>query len=92
MIKLKNDYEKACNNYVKSFCEKQDMEFYGWVDNKVGEIALCNDFYFNLFDIVWDINSNQPKYRIIDWYYEVMEYPEKSINYYNWTKKYLWFR
>lgn len=84
--KLKKQYELVCNQYVDLFCKKQDMSFNGWVGNTIGGIALCNDFYFNFHDIVWDINSNQPKGSIIDWYYDNLENTEKSINYYSYTK------
>jgi hypothetical protein len=58
----------------------------GWVNNDVGGIVLCSDFYFNLHDIILDINSEQPKGQIIDWYYENLDSPEKTINYYSYTK------
>lgn len=83
---LKETYDFACNEYVKKFCNKQEMTNEGWVNDDVGGIALCSDFYFNLHDIVWDINSKQPKGQIIDWYYENLDNPEKSINYYSYTK------
>lgn len=86
MEELKNRYETACNEYVKLFCAKQEMEFEGWIADIIGEIACCNDFFFNFHDIVWDINSEQPKGMIIDWYYSCLESTEKAINYYSYTK------
>ena len=62
------------------------MDFIGWVADIVGGIASCNDFYFNFQDIVWDINSKQPKGAIVDWYYDNLDIPKKSINYYSYTK------
>lgn len=84
---LKETYEFACNEYVQKFCNKQEMTNEGWVNGDVGCIALCSDFYFNLHDIVWDVNSKQPKGQIIDWYYENLYTPEKAINYYSYTKR-----
>ena len=49
---LKETYEFACNEYVQKFCNKQEMTNEGWVNDDVGGIALCSDFYFNLHDIV----------------------------------------
>ena len=83
---LKKRYEFLCNEYVRLFCEKQEMDFECWVAGVVGQIACCNDFYFNFQDIVWDVNFNQPKGAIIDWYYENLDFPEKSINYFSYTK------
>jgi hypothetical protein len=83
---LKTQYENVCNEYIKKFCKKQEMEFEGWVGDSVGGVACCNDFFFNFQDIVWDINSKQVKGTIVNWYYENLEFIEKSINYYSYTK------
>lgn len=84
--KLKEQYEFVCNEYVNAFIKKQSMSFNGWVGDEIGGIALCNDFYFNFQDIVWDVNTKQPKGSIVDWYYQNLDTPEKSINYYSYTK------
>lgn len=86
MTRLQNKYESVCNEYIDAFIKKQSMSFEGWVGDTIGGIALCNDFYFNFQDIVWDINSKQPKGSITDWYYQNLDAPEKSINYYSYTK------
>ncbi len=83
---LQEHYEKVCNDYVFLFCLKQGMVFDGWVSDLVGSIAFCDDYFFAFSDIVWDVNSSQPKGTITDWYHENMELPEKSINYFSYTK------
>lgn len=84
---LKQKYEDVCNEYVQEFCKKQGMSFEFWVD-AVGGILLCSDCYLNFTDIVWDINSNQPKGRIIDWYNEVLEqHPNETVNYFTYCKQ-----
>jgi len=82
--KLKHDYETACNAYLKAFCEKQEMDFMFWVADEIGSIALCSDFYFNMSDIKFDIDTEQPKGFIIEWYDECLENPDKAINYYSY--------
>ena len=79
-------YEKVCNEYIKQFCQKQDMEFDIWISNIVGGTAFIGDYFFNFQDIVWDINSNQPKGCIINWYNDNLIDLTKSINYYSYTK------
>ena len=59
-MNLKEKYEKVCNEYVEEFCKKQDMEFMFWVADVVGNVVCCSVFYFNLYCIVWDVNSKQP--------------------------------
>lgn len=84
--KLKQIYEKACNDYVAIFIEKQEMDFDFWVGQEVGGIASCGDFFFNFSDIAYDINTNQPKGLIIDWYYDNLGNQDKMINYCSYTK------
>lgn len=84
---LKSQYEFVCNEYVKTFCDKQNMCFNEWVANQIGTIAYCNDFYyFDFQDIMLDVNSNQPKGEIVDWYFENLEVENKHINYLSYTK------
>jgi hypothetical protein len=61
-------YEKSCNLLVIKFCQKQGLTFEYWVADRVGEIVLCSDFFFNLSDIVFDLKTKQPKGKIIEWY------------------------
>ena len=83
---LKQQYEHACNEYVRQFCSKQELEFDGWVGNDVGGVCMCGDYFFNIHDIVWDMNSNQQKGLILKWSDECVEFPMQSINYYSYTK------
>ncbi len=84
--KLKKKYESCCNDYVAKFCKKQGLESDGWVAEDIGGIVLCGDYFFNFQDIVWDVNSKQPKDLIFDWYNESLEYPKKAINYYSYSQ------
>ena len=84
--KLKKQYEGCCNQYAKAFCKKQGFEFDGFVGDDIGGIVMCNDMFLNLHDVVWDVNSNQPKGLISEWYYSCFEDPQNSINYFAYTK------
>lgn len=85
--KLKKQYEFVCNEYVTKFCNKQELDFDGWVGDNIGCIAYFGDvFFFNFQDIVWDINTKQKKGLIIEWLYESIDNAENSINYYSYTK------
>jgi hypothetical protein len=66
--KLKNRYYEICNEIVSEFCKKQEMEFDSWVGDRVGEIALIGDYYLNFSDILQDLNTNQEKWFIFQWY------------------------
>lgn len=83
---LKSNYENVCNEYIKVFKKKQDIDFDGWVGNEIGGIAsFCGQYFFNISDIVWDINSNCRKGLILRWQEDCIEDVSKAINYYSYS-------
>ena len=93
MTRLQEEYNAVVNKYLLLFKRKQEIDFEGWVGDFVGEIATFGDMFFNFDDIRLDIDTDQPKDQIIDWYWETIEnnpdYPEskeKLINYKSWCK------
>ena len=89
--KLKVQYEDVCNEYIRRFCEKQDIEFDGWVGNEVGGIAsfICQ-YFFTIDDITLDMNTNQPVGLILDWQsdgvdYNIFNETPQNINYKSYT-------
>jgi hypothetical protein len=77
---LRQHYENICNAYVNEFCAKQEMDLNGWIGGEVGGVTECSDFFFDFRDIVRDIDTEQPKGLIIDWYYDNLE-GRRFINY-----------
>ena len=66
--KLKIQFEKCCNEYIKQFAKKQGLEFDYWIGDEVGGIASFIDQYvFNLDDIRYDLEENIPKGEILEW-------------------------
>jgi hypothetical protein len=87
--KLKKQHEKVCNDYIKAFCKKQDLEFQFWVADIVGEIACFGDIYFFDFtEIVHDIKTEQPPEKIIQWVHERLESSNNFPDYYLYTKSF----
>jgi len=85
--KLQNKYESVCEKYIQVFSKKQDVEFDGWIGGQIGGIAeFIGQYFFNFQDIVWDINSKQPKGTILQWQDDCLENAPKSINYFSYTK------
>ena len=78
----KESYELICNDYVKEFAKKQKIEFEYWVGDDIGDRAFfnCSELSFSFDEIRHDIDTNQPKGLIIDWYYGCVE-NEKNMNY-----------
>jgi len=89
--KLKEQYEFVCNEYIHKFTEKQDLPFDYWIGDDVGGIAsFIEQYFFNLHDIIYDINTNQPKGLILQWQDDTLENHSEnenvSINYYSYSK------
>jgi hypothetical protein len=84
-IELKKRYEKIVNEYTKIFAKKQELELDYWVAGCIGDVGAFGDYYFSFSDIYYDVNSNQPKWQILDWHDESVESKEK-INYYSYSR------
>jgi len=89
MIALQKNLKKAIDDYITAFEKKQDIEFEQFVDDSIIGIVVFADYYFNMSDIVLDINANQPKDSIFNWYNETIDAAmaeKQTINYLSWTK------
>lgn len=79
--KLLENYEKAVNEIIDYFCEKQDLDFEYWAGDCVGEVACFGDIFLNFDDIIHDLKNDAPKGLIIDWYFEQLDNERININY-----------
>jgi len=84
MNELKKKLEGVIGEYIKSFEEKQEMYFEFWVGDVVGETAFIGDLYLYFGDIRYDLETNQEKGEIIDWYYHTVDNSNDYINYKSW--------
>lgn len=86
MSKLKQNYESACNEYVKAFAKKQGLVFDYWIGDEVGGIASFScQYFFNMSDMVIDIETKQPKFLILKWHDELTICHPKTMNYKSYT-------
>jgi hypothetical protein len=91
MNKFIIQYESICNEIVKMFAKKQELDFDGWVGNDVGGIAAFGgQYFFSMQDIILDLNTRQKKGFILEWQNEMVEYamsdpPKQTINYKSYT-------
>lgn len=68
--KLKQNYENACNAYLKAFCEKHDFYYEDayWCGDDIGGIADCNTYTFDMATIRTDIDEDAPKEELMKHY------------------------
>jgi hypothetical protein len=68
--KLKQNYENACNAYLRAFCKKHgfDYEPDAWVAGEAGTVACVADYYVDMQTIIVDIDGNAPESEFAEWY------------------------
>ena len=84
MTALKKKYEKVVEQYIKKFTNKHGYEFSYWCGPEVGGIACFTDqYFFNLEDIMYDVNNEVKKGMIFQWQDDQVKYDGeyKSINF-----------
>jgi hypothetical protein len=87
-------HKSICDKLVEKFSKKQDLEFEFWVADEVGEVAcFILENYFSLNEMIFDLETNQPKGLIVQWQNENTEYnmlkPDNermSISYQSYAK------
>ena len=85
MSALSSNYRAACVAYIRAFEKKHGYEFDGWVADEVGGIAsFIDQYFFSLLEIIYDIDSKQPKGRIFEWQDACVENVPQYINYKSW--------
>lgn len=92
---LKENYVKACNDYLKAFCEKHGFDYEdakgSWVAGIVGGTCMCGDFFVNMEDMVLDVESGTDENEYFKWYDYFCESSELGVfspNYSSWLKGY----
>lgn len=81
-----HNYEMACQELVKQFSLKHDLEFDGWVGDDIGGIAsFIDQYFFSMDDIALDLKTDQPKHSILRWQDDNVEHAPEFINYKSYT-------
>ena len=85
-----NKYDRQVHRLIHRFILKQfyednyqTREFNGWVADIIGGIADFEDLTIDFSDIVYDLRTNQPKGKIIEWMDANVE-NEQYINYHSY--------
>ena len=82
---LKDRYEAVIMEYISLFCKKQGIDFEFWIGGVVGETADFGCLFFNFTDIKIDIDTEQQKGLIIDWFINRVNCNKNNINYKSYT-------
>ena len=78
---MKKQLEKVLKQYIKEFENKQDLTFEFAVDDNLMEvISFDSVYFFNMSDIIYDIDNNIKENIIIEW----CEYTLQEKDYINY--------
>ena len=60
MSRLRQAYDKSCNDYVKSLCSNYEFCFDDatWIADDIGGILEVNDFFLNMHEIIFCVDMN----------------------------------
>ena len=78
-------FEVAVDRLLMEFCEKHDLRYEFSVGEDSIDIFSISNYFFSLSDIYFDLKSNQPKGKIIQWYDYLLD-NEIEISYYAYCK------
>ena len=90
---LWKNYVDACNQYLKTFCEKHDYNYpdakSSWVGGFPGGITCCGDDFVSLETIIIDIENDVEEPMFRQWYdycLECHEIDKEPYDYDRWLK------
>jgi len=67
---LAEDYRRACNAYLKAFCDMYELEYDedAWTVNDPGTIASVSDYFVDMEVIRLAVDRNAPEKEFMAWY------------------------
>ena len=78
---MKKQLEKVLKQYIKEFENKQDLTFVFAVDDNLMEvISFGSVYFFNMSDIIYDVDNAIKENIIIEW----LEYTLQEKDYINY--------
>ena len=78
---MKKQLEKVLKQYIKEFEKKQDLTFEFAVDDNLMEvISFGSVYFFNMSDIIYDVDNAIKENIIIEW----LEYTIQEKDYINY--------
>lgn len=67
-------YELVCNQIIEAFEKKHDCCFEFWVGKYFEAASFGDGFIFKIEDIIFDLETDQPKGLIFQWVNDDLEY------------------
>lgn len=81
-------YRYCCNEYIELFVKKQGIKFDYWI-GATGEVAaFCDQYFFSINEIIYDIENNCEAGLICQWQDDGVEFSKDChhMNYNSYVK------
>lgn len=79
---LRGKLDRVLKEYIRQFEKKHECYFeFAVSDDLTGIVCFGDIAYFHISDIIFDIDTNQPKSLIFEWINDCVENEEKTINF-----------
>ncbi len=83
---MRKKLDKILMDYIRKFEEKHEVVFYFAVNDDLMNILCFDPYYFNISDVIQDIDNDYPKGLIFDWHEDSVEFHPKQINLESYVK------
>lgn len=84
MQTLQERWREICNEYLKLFCERHEIEpeYDGWVgfgQLGYGTVVCVGDMYIDMEDLRYDVDNNIDIDKFEEWYWKRLELAEYGV-------------
>jgi len=87
-MKRKKAINKVLMKYVNEFCKKHDTYFEYAVNDNLLDVICIGDSFFNIDDLIKDLDNKCPKDVIWNWYSETIDRAmenKQTMNFNSWV-------
>lgn len=78
---LRGKLVRILKEYIRQFEKKHELDFESAVSDDLMGILCFGDYYFNISDVIYCIDTNQPKHLILEWHDESVRHEDLNINF-----------
>lgn len=83
---MRKALNKILMDYIRKFENKHDVSFEFAVADDLMNMLCFDPYYFDITDVIKDIDNDYPKGLIIDWHEDSIEFYPKQINFESYAK------
>jgi len=83
---MRKQLDNILMQYIRKFEKKHELYFEFSVADDLMNMLCFGPYYFDITDVIKDIDNDYPKGLIIDWHEDSIEFYPKQINFESYVK------